>query len=268
MITLENVKNCVSAGYVVESFLKGGGQGAVFKGSFQGTPVAIKLYNLQVMDDSRRVIREVELLKNIHHKNIVKVLHYEEKVLLTIPVLVVAYEYIENGDLCQFLTPEAPILTEDQIIDIGFQVASGIELLWAGEKRVVHRDIKPANIMSGVDRYVLVDYGLARHIDMSDITVIGACGTMGYMSPEQALGRKALTYKSDVFSLGVTLFGLASKAHPFNGRQPNLTSVPNNLSALRNDLSNDLTKLITDMMNSEASMRPSKLSDKFQSIRR
>jgi serine/threonine protein kinase len=99
------------------------------------------------------------------------------------------------------------------------QIASAIELLWNSNK--VHRDIKPANILVDTSgKPVLIDFGLVRHLDLQSMTVLGgAPGTPGYASPEQARGLRNLTFRSDIFSLGVTIYEAIAGRHPFHKSQ-------------------------------------------------
>jgi serine/threonine protein kinase len=85
------------------------------------------------------------------------------------------------------------------------------------------------------------------------------------MSPEQAQGRRALTLNSDVFSLGVTLYCLAAKLHPFKGSQHaiNGSLVPDSLATLRPDLPAALCKSIDALMSRRISRRPTNFVDLF-----
>lgn len=92
-------------------------------------------------------------------------------------------------------------------------------LLKAEEVKIVHRDIKPENIMlDSHEHFWLLDFGLARHLDMSSLTntVDGGVGTLGYSPPEQMKSIKTdIDSRSDLFALGVTLHECATGIHPF-----------------------------------------------------
>lgn len=189
-----------------------GGQGLVFKGAVRGQVAAIKLF----FDDGdfERVAREVAALTKLSCRNLVKVLdactvRLEEKAYQ-----VVAYEFLDGGDLRPLCKQDSPKVPESELARIGRDVATGLDALWG--IRVVHRDVKPANILKTTDdRLVLVDLALARHLDESSLTRTGwTCGTPAYMSPEHEKAWKALTISTDVFSLGVTLFEIATKRLP------------------------------------------------------
>jgi len=180
---------------------------------------------------------------------------------------VVAYEYLPGGDLRKHLTGNAVPLTKQKILEIGQDVASAVEVLWLN--RIVHRDIKPANIVDGATNFVLVDVGCARHVDRSNLTLVGhVAGTPGYMSPEQARGRRNLTIHSDIFSFGVTLYELAACRHPFQQNQALIGFMsPAPLSSVRPDLPQVLTGLIDQMLSVVAAQRPSNLAFRFNQLK-
>ncbi len=105
------------------------------------------------------------------------------------------------------------------VASLGIQAA--LALQHAHERGVVHRDIKPANLM--VDSHAklyLTDFGLAHMEENAGITMTGdLLGTLRYMSPEQALGnRAAIDHRTDIYSLGITLYELLTTEYAFNGR--------------------------------------------------
>lgn len=251
--------------YELGDFVSAGGQGAVFKGRLRGAPAALKLLFAECDPEFRRLSRELSLLQSIANPHLVRVLDHCEIALSGSRTRVVAYEYIAGGDLNRCLTAEAQPLDESELVRIGYHISVAVDALWA--RRIVHRDIKPANLMKGDGKYVLVDLGLARHLDRSDLTLLGgAPGTSGFMSPEQASGRRSLTINSDVFSLGVTLYVLASRCHPFDGSQFNInesTFTPLSLRQRRTDLSEPFTRLVHQMLVRRAASRPSRVHEQF-----
>jgi eukaryotic-like serine/threonine-protein kinase len=237
----------------------------VFLGSCNGTEAALKLFDPR--GDPRRIERELRLLAEIDCPNLVKLLEATTVTINGTDVALVAYEYHPGGTLLERLTPESPAATFEELKRMGEEVSTAIEALW--NKRIVHRDVKPANIVIARDgRHILVDVGLARHIDLSDITALGATpGTPGYMSPEQARGRRNLTIHADVFSLGVTVYELATKTHPYQRDQGRIPQVaPRDLSMVRNDLPATLVRLIHEMMEPSAARRPRDPVDRFDAI--
>lgn len=248
----------------VEGPLGEGGQGAVLKGTACGTPAAIKIFRPDT--DHRRVDREIELLSSLDCPRVVKLIRAETLAINGESLRLIAYELHGGGDLTRHLDANAAALTPDQLVKIGREVGAAIHSLW--QRKIVHRDIKPANIVEGNDGgCVLVDVGLARHVDRSNITIMGAPGTRGYRSPEQARGRKSLTVNSDAWSLGVTLYLLATKTHPF-ARQDvvNPTLVDLGPLSRRGDLDPRFVDTIGQMLNFVPARRPSNLVERFTSL--
>jgi serine/threonine-protein kinase len=205
-------------------------------------------------------------LSKLNSPHVVRLLEHFPATVGTERVHIVAYEFHSGGDLTPHLEPGAPPLPESELVAIGIQVGMGIITLWAS--RIVHRDIKPANIVRATDgRYVLVDVGLARHLDLSDITAAGGTpGTRGFRSPEQARGRRSLTLHSDVFSLGVTLYCLATKQHPFMNADP-VVPIPLNTGPLTaRSLSPGLIRLIQQMLDYTPAKRPSDPEARFSAL--
>lgn len=241
-----------------------GGQGSVYKGKYKDIDVAIKLFH--ELSDKKRIYREIDFLNNNNNLHIIKIIsHCEIKFSKDIGLLV-AYEYLDGGDLTKYLRNK-DVLDYKKILLIGHQMCIAIEELW--KNRIVHRDIKPANIVEKDNKhYVLVDIGLAKYLDLSNITCPGhRVGTRGYMSPEQAKGHNSLTIRSDIFSLGVTLFELATKTHPFS-RDQNLigTKDPYRISNFRNDIPDDFENLLNKMMSSSIKYRPVHIQKEFENL--
>jgi eukaryotic-like serine/threonine-protein kinase len=266
---IDVVRAALPAGYDIVDYVDRGGQASVFDGTYTGQRAAIKVFNPSA--EQERVDREIDALRAIDCDYLVEVLANTTITLLGQRVPVIAYEFLEGGDLRALLPPTAPARPGQATLrDIGLHVGTAIEALWSGQpgRRIVHRDIKPANIIRSGARNVLVDIGLARHLDLPTITIPGAAaGTRGYMSPEQAMGRRNLTIHSDVFSFGVTLYHLAAGVHPFNGQQAQIgvvTPVP--LSRHRPDLTPDLCRLVDSMLAVVPHRRPTALAATFQQM--
>lgn len=252
--------------YTVLDYISRGAQGTVFRGTVDGEQVALKVFNPAT--DQRRLDRELDFLRTANHPNLVKIIDAQSITIRGSDCPIVAYEYLSGGDLVDMLNAMSTPVDVETVVEIGAQISSAIECLW--QSRIVHRDIKPGNILKASDdRFVLADFGLARHLDLATITSgIQIIGTHGYMSPEQAMGRKKLTIHSDVFSLGVTLYEIAGARHPFNGLQPSCGfSLAYKLWDVRKDLPPRLIRLVEQMMNATPAMRPSNLAAQFLSLK-
>jgi len=266
-VTVQEIQATLPTGIVIHSYIKHGGQGSVFSGEYHGQQSAIKLVN-PASTETKRIQREAEFLKKTNHPNIVKLFDHCEITLRTQPVQLLAYEFLDKGDLSSHIAP-GTLPSSASVIKIATCIGSAINTLWLSPERVVHRDIKPENIMlNSAGEYLLVDFGFAKHIDLSDMTIAGSPGTRGYSSPEQAAGRKNLTLKSDIFSLGVTLFVYATGLHPYNGAQPLANSaIEQNIFALRPDFDPKLSQLIISMLNPSPSDRPTDLLTQLSQIK-
>lgn len=186
-----------------------GGQGAVFKGTYDGTPCALKVYFPGQVE--RRVEREVTALRDIDCPTVVKLLWSGEMELEGVPLPVVATEFVEGAPLQRSFDGPA---NDDQLGRLAYDVTLAIQAFWS--RRIVHRDLKPENILIHADgRACVIDLGVARHLDETSLTAYGfTWGTRGYMSPEQARAVRQLTCKSDLFALGVILVETALGRHP------------------------------------------------------
>lgn len=252
-LTAAEVQAALGAKYNVAATLQTGGQGAVFKGTFSGGTVAVKVYHSDQLEE--RLEREISALQKIRGPTLVELC---EAGTCTI-----------RGQQCHFLTTtfidgqplDAALTTggaqpPERVARIGHDVARALHLLW--EARIVHRDIKPNNVMmTPAGGAVLIDLGVARHIEMTSLTTTGKTwGTSGYFSPEQARGAP-LSCKSDVFALGVLLQECLLGRHPTDRRQNALLNGGMKTDGLRAGLPRFLVRLVDSMVNKSAVLRPS-----------
>jgi serine/threonine-protein kinase len=159
---------------------------------------------------AQRFLREIRLLASLDHPNIA-VLH---TALRHEGELIMIMEYVEGQTLREKLDTNSVMMGRS--VDYIQQVLSG--LVYAHSRGIIHRDIKPSNIMiTRDDRVKLVDFGLAFPTLGSDVTRPGAIlGSLHYMSPEQVMGEQ-LDARSDLYSVGVTLYQLLTGRLPFDG---------------------------------------------------
>ncbi len=197
------------------SLLDSGEQGIVFQGSCGGYPAAVKVYFPGQLQ--KRVEREVHALETIRSDSIVRLLWYGSLSYGGYDLPVVATELVSGMPLDERL--EHNRLVFDELATVAYDVADAVNAMW--KYRIVHRDLKPSNILIREDgRACVIDLGLARHMDRSSLTAMGATwGTYGYFSPEQLRGVRQLTCKSDVYALGIVLVESALGHHPTQGDQ-------------------------------------------------
>ncbi|MBI5636708.1 MAG: serine/threonine protein kinase [Nitrospinae bacterium] len=166
--------------------------------------------------DNARIEREIAALKVCNHPNICRLLETGMINDGMKPVIYLIEEFLPGGTLTDHLSNGC--LQPPEIIQLAISLTEAIAHL-AGH-RITHRDIKPDNIMFRADGMpVLVDLGIARHLEASSLTMtflMHGPGTPLYAPPEQLLNDKPLIdWRSDQFSLGVTLSYAAFGRHPF-----------------------------------------------------
>jgi serine/threonine-protein kinase len=206
--------------YQVEKELGKGAMGVVYLGKDPkiGRVVAIKTMALsqefeaeELAEVKERFFREAETAGRLSHPNIVTIYDAGEEHDLCY----IAMELLKGGDLVPY-AKGGNLLPVDKAVSI---VARAAEALgYAHRQGVVHRDIKPANMMYHLesDTLKVTDFGIARLTDSSKTKTGMVLGTPSYMSPEQLAGKK-IEGRSDLFSLGVSLYQLLCGQLPFQG---------------------------------------------------
>ena len=206
--------------YQVEKELGKGAMGVVYGGKDPkiGRIVAIKTMALsaefeadELKEAKERFFREAETAGRLTHTNIVTIYDAGEEHDLCY----IAMEFLKGKDLVPF-TKQPNLLPPDKVLSIVERVADALG--YAHSMGVVHRDIKPANIMyePESDTAKVTDFGIARITDSSRTKTGMVLGTPSYMSPEQLAGKK-IDGRSDIFSLGVTLYQMLAGRLPFEG---------------------------------------------------
>jgi hypothetical protein len=206
--------------FVLVRELGPGGMSRVFLGRDEvlDRPVAVKIVESDPEDPEvgLRFRREGRSAARLSHPNIVRVYDAGEDELDGSRVSYIVMEYVPCGDLKDMMDRTGP-LPETMLSRVGTDVAAG--LAHAHERGIVHRDVKPRNVLID-DRGSpkLADFGIARALDgtTSHNSAGSYLGTAAYSSPEQLRGER-VTAKSDVYSLGATLYHAAVGSQPFAG---------------------------------------------------
>ena len=273
-----------------------GGQKRVFRARIAGHIYAVKFMRptvqevaanpelaeeVSVVDDvTARATREVETMRQCKTPHLVKTgpigltaieLHGERLLYFT-------EEFIEGDTLTTYLNKIGQVSVRE-LVNLGTQITEAIQELWSLNK--IHRDIKPGNIMrrQSTGEFVLLDMGLVFDLDDRSFS-LGPVGTVAYFSPEQVdfrNRRSVLDFRSDTFSLGIVLYFMATRQHPFSAGAANSWEVLANIQTmaptppkdLRHDLPDELNSLILRLLGKRPSLRfrtPRKLLDALKNV--
>ena len=212
-------------------------------------------------DAMERFQREAETVAQLHHTNIVPIFAIGEQQ----GVFYYAMQFIEGRSLAAVLDRSQKETTPLGIVDAARWTLQAAEALaHAHQRTVIHRDVKPSNlILDPAGQVWLTDFGLAKRMDDVNLSMTGALlGTPRYMSPEQASAAKLpVDQRSDIYSLGATLYELATGKPLFDADSPHgiitqiLTTEPQPPRRLRTNLPRDLETIILKCLAKEASAR-------------
>jgi TolB-like protein/Tfp pilus assembly protein PilF len=257
------------AHYRIASALGAGGMGEVYRATDTklGRDVALKVLPADMAHDAERLARfqrEARAVAALNHPNIVTIFSVEESE----GIHFLTMELVEGQSLDRLIPSGG--LPADKIVEIA-QALSGA-LAAAHDKGIIHRDLKPANVMvTGEGRVKVLDFGLAketRETSHADATLTSASntragvvmGTPAYMSPEQISGR-AVDHRTDIFSLGIVLYEMATGRRPFEGQSSAelassiLRDTPSPVTDSRADLPAELARIIQRCLGKSAADR-------------
>ena len=241
----------------LEKLIGGGGMGAVFRGIDLklGRTVAIKILSRDQHDPEtqRRFKNEAQSAARLDHENIARVYFVGEAEGWNY----IVFEYVQGINLREMVEEKGP-LPLAEAISYTVQVAEALR--HAHQRDVVHRDIKPSNVLVAAQGKVkVVDMGLARLHQVespeNDLTASGVTlGTFDYISPEQARDPRSADVRSDMYSLGCTLYFMLSGRPPFPGGTvlqkllSHTSDPPPDLRQFRPDLPDELAVVVERLL--------------------
>ncbi|KAK7273700.1 hypothetical protein RIF29_14759 [Crotalaria pallida] len=221
-----------------------------------GDFVAIKQVSLQniAQEDLSVIMLEIDLLKNLNHKNIVKYLGSSK----TKTHLHIVLEYMENGSLADIIKPNKFGPFPESLVAMYIaQVLEG--LVYLHEQGVIHRDIKGANILTTKEGLVkLADFGVAIKLTEADLNTHSVVGTPYWMAPE-VIEMSGVCAASDIWSVGCTVIELLTCVPPYYDLQPMpalFRIVRDEHPPLPDSLSADITDFLHHCFKKDAKQRP------------
>lgn len=242
----------IIADYEILEVLGQGGMGAVYRvrnrlSDRQEAMKQVLPHIASKPEAAERFLREIRIQASLQHPNIAALhtaMHIQQGIFMIM-------ELIDGQSVEAMLRHGAMPL--DQAIRIADDILSA--LMYAHARGIVHRDIKPANILitsRGMPK--LTDFGIARATDQGMITRSGmAIGSVHYMSPEQVMS-KATDERSDLYSLGVTLYEMLTGTRPFDGESEytimsaHLGRTPRSPSAIVSSIPSDISSVVLRSM--------------------
>lgn len=239
--------------YTIKSKIGSGSYSKVYKAvdSESSIEVAIKIINTSKLSSSliQRLSKEIQILKDLDHINIIALLNYS----VTEKHIYLVMDFCNGGTIGD----KIGILTEEsQIKEIIKQILDG--MLYLQNKNILHRDIKPANILVTSDNVIkIIDFGFSSDLKDNDMYST-ICGTPMYMSPE-LLKCESYNKKTDLWSLGVIAYELIHHKNPF-GNPRNISQLIESIKKknfyYKSSISPQCLEFISSLLQESPDMRP------------
>ncbi|MFM1514929.1 Stk1 family PASTA domain-containing Ser/Thr kinase [Helcococcus ovis] len=244
--------------YEIKDIIGMGGMAIVYDGydTILHREVAIKILKDNLVENQEffnRLKEEASASASISDDNIVSIYDISTTIINEKNVDYIVMEKIKGNTLKEIIQEKAP-LSNEMLLDYSMQIAKALQS--AHIHGLVHRDIKPANILVNQNNKIKVtDFGIARVA--SDVTITytsSILGTVHYISPEQAKGQP-IDSRSDLYSLGVLMYEMATGKVPFDGESPvgiavkHIQETPQPISELAPDIDKNIEKVILKLLN-------------------
>ncbi|WP_255345387.1 serine/threonine-protein kinase [Pontibacter sp. BAB1700] len=236
--------------FTIYQVLGKGGYSTVFKvkHGLQGKEFALKLFNQSVNASS--VIDEYNALVDLHHPNIVK---FVWNGILPTGQFYTLTELLHGENLSAYTRTDAR-LPVNRVYHVGKHILSALVEMQAQQKPILHRDIKPQNIIwDKEERFVLIDFNVASSTETNKDFV----GTNPYLAPDLVTDNYKVNWdkSADTFALGVTLYELACKQHPWVQKVPSLSLQPLNPKSVEPRLSSTFSDFLAKAISAKKENR-------------
>jgi len=243
---------CIFNNFELVEMIGEGGMGSVFKAYDHtlGRMVALKVLRREMSareDERTKLEQEARITASVNHPHVVRVYSFGE----ADGQFYLAMELVEKGSLDDLMGIQTRV-SEAQVLDVGAQVAQGLEA--AAERGLIHRDVKPGNILfADAHTAKIVDFGLARVLEDEAEARGDIWGTPYYIAPER-LNYEPEDFRSDIYSLGGTLFHAIAGRPPFEAENASLVALkqiksqPVSLEAFAPDVAPETAYVINRML--------------------
>lgn len=221
-------------------------------------------------ENIRRFEQEAQIMGKLSHPYIVQLYEFSQ----TSNAMYLNMEYVDGFNLLQMVSQNYSF-SVDNAMDMTYGLADAFRYAWE-HCHLLHRDIKPSNIMINSDGELkILDFGLSKECNIdTGLTAVGqALGSPGFMSPEQFRDSRIYDCRSDIFSLGVTIyFVLTGGKMPYQGKsalaayQSMLTEKPQTLHEIDSSIPESFSNLINSMIDKDVEKRPKSWQDLMKQL--